>query len=459
MTVTLTGTGGLFTRLGKIFKLADRIHVHQQDATAGIKKEIQDIVTEYDADDAYMLLGLASQTLALQQSSASPMSVLASVARNTVIEMVHNDDPLPEKTIERAIERLIEQMRSASQSVNDTTIGGSSFAGTSNTGNGNPLFSLKDQIYGEDWQNTRDEDMIITCISDAQISGTAGRETFSVEGEPALSDITHPEWPGGTGVGTSIRVSDPSESPSNSAGRTILTNGSFENFSVTNTPDNWTIGTGSAGTTIFEDGAVKYRLNKSLAIQGNGAELTSLSQSFRTAGNTVQGLNPRTRYCLTFRVSCDAGMAAGVLRISVKDGAGNILDSGSAYVSVTLSGVSTGGTFDQQYVTFNSPLYIPSGTKVVVELTTAATNTKKVCIDELMLVPMYQLGGNSGNFCIMTPGSTPFVREDWFRISPSNNRDGLFQKWFDKMFGMYAMGMQLPYAAGGAETISDSLIS
>ena len=89
-----------------------------------------------------------------------------------------------------------------------------------------------------------DDTMTLTCISDSETDGaTEGQELFQWAGKPRQSGGLYHWEDFGSGSGPNVTVLN---------GTGIVTNGEFENF-TTNAPDSWTIDTGSAGTTIFED--------------------------------------------------------------------------------------------------------------------------------------------------------------------------------------------------------------
>lgn len=424
---------GLFRRLGKLFGMSNDIRTHQTDLVT----EVDDVLDKYAAarDYAFQLQQGLDGFIA---TAGAPLTIIQQVARRTLIEQINADNPLTSKTLENAMIELIAQMAANSETVDGTTVSAAVNAGASNTGNGTVLYSLTDGA-GNALVNVRAEDIVLTCTRDAQESGTAGQETFSVRGEEAISNNLDKDWPAGSGINSSATVKSPSVD-------TLLTNADFEDF-TTNAPDDWTIDTGSAGTTV-DDTTTAYRGSKALQFIGNGSQLTKISQAVT--------LKPRTRYALWFRVRDDGtGPAAGVLRVSLRDGSNN--EIGSSNISVDLTTV--GSSYTLQSITLATPLVLPSGLKIVIELTTALTNTRAVFIDDVGFFEMQQYGAPGGPFLTVIPGSTAFIRDDVFTVTITNNNEGEFVREFDRFFDMYRLGLYLPQNTAGSETIADTLIS
>ena len=460
MAVTLTGSNGLFTRLGKLFQIAVQI----KSAQGTVATEIQDALNEFDVGDndhSLALTGIKEQT---QMSMASVYPNIKSVAHKTLIEMVHDDDPLPSKNTRLALNRLIKQMEDASASINASAYSASATAHSGNVGNG--LLVATTNANTLNTANTRAESVVFKCTKDAQITGTGGREVFNIQGEMARTDIRDYLWPGGSGSGSSITVIDPSVDATDNLHKNLLTNSDFENF-TTNTPDNWTIEVGTAGTHTLKNttGTYVYKgdgsQSASLAIVGDASNLTKLTQSLNTSGQTTGKLRPDTMYVMFFRSYLDSGIAAGVLKASIKDSGGTtvgITNMKADTGGIALSAISA-GAWNTHTVFFKTPEALPTGTpyKLTLELTTALTNTKKCYIDQLCLFRAVQVG--NGPFIGLIGGSTNFVKDDEIVLAVTKSSTGTMQEYFDKFFDMYRNGKQLPENSAGSETIADSLIA
>ena len=462
MAVTLISTNGIFTRLGKLFKIARDVESHQTDASAGLAAQIEDVIDEYNSADMKYADALFDSTENWQLSAANIYTAISILARDTVIGMVDDDNTLNQKTIKNAIEELIDQMGTSNDiKGNQFTATGSGDGGTvftSGSGNGYVITSVTNGE-GKLFQNLHQDSIKVKCIRDAQVTGTAGRETHALIGQKRISDIRHPDWPGGNGQSSVMSVSDPSYNQQRGLGRNGLNNSDFEDFSTTDTPDKWTIVVGAAGTTIKEEGTTVHRGSKSLELVGDaGGTLMHISQSFNTSGQTTTKLYPETRYCVSFWTYRAADVAAGVLRVSVKDGDAAILDSGSAALSVTFT-ADTGGAWVHHSFSFSTPLDLPDAAAFHIELTTAITNTKLVHIDGVQMFRMAHLTNTSSFHIAIIPGSTDFIVDDEVTISISEATHSFMQTYMNKFLGLEGLGLQMPYQTDGSETAADSLIA
>ena len=461
MAVTLTGTNGLFTRLGKLYKIVERVQSHQTGASAGLAAEIEDVLDEFNSADMQYADAFVDTTETWQKDAANIYSPISSLAKELVIGMVNDDTTLNQKTLKNALDELIDQMGTSDDvkgnvfSVTGTSDGGLTVA--SGTGDGRVITSDTNGE-GKKFQNLHADAVTVTCIKDAQVTGTAGRESFSLRGELSISDIRHPDFPGGNGQNNTITVSDPSYSQQSSIGRNSLANSDFEDFATANTPDNWTIVTGVAGTDILEEGTVTHRGKKSLEILGDASTLTHLSQSFNTSGQTTVKLRPETRYCVSFWTRRTASTLAGVARFSVKDGGGTILDSGNAALSVTLTS-DTADTWTHHSFTFSSPAVLPDTSTFHIELTTAITSSASLYIDGVQMFRMGQITNSSSFYIAVIPGATDFIVDDVSKVTVTKTTTGKIQSFSNQFLGLESMGLQLPFQTDGSETVSDSLIS
>lgn len=448
MSITLTGTGGLFTRLGKLFQIKERVYTHQTDASAGIEKETLDLVAEFADADLHMLQQIPQTILQHQMIAAGFYTALDAAAANIVIEMADAAYGLPARTLDEALKALITQMESDSDTVDGSTLTltmpSPPFPAT---GDGSAYVIFDDNYeYGDNSiQYARDDLWIVRCTGDAQVTGTAGRETFTVFSSAANPDTRDPDWPGGTGQSFAVRATDANETPGKTVGRTSLRNGSFETFTVANIPDDWQVAVGAAGTD-FGQGAEYYRGAASLELI-NTATLASLYQNLD--GSDGAKLIPSERYMLLCRYRCDAGTSAGAVTIDLSDSGGS-----SFGTPVVLNSYSTSWAIG--YAVQDTPAVLPSSPRLRVRVTTQLTGGS-MYIDDLVLARMYRLG-TSGPWCVVIPGQTPFVLNDEARFLCANNWEGKFQYHFEKAFGLYARGLTLPYDTTGSETIADSLI-
>jgi len=456
MAVTLTGSNGLFTRLGKLFQVAVQVKSFQNT----LATEIQDALDEFDGGDNDHALSITGIKTTAQKSCASVYGSIRAAAHKTLIEMVNDDDPLPAKTVDLAIDRLIRQMEDASASINASAYSAASSADSANTGNG--VITATTSANTKRTANVRAESLVFKCVKDAQTSGTAGREIFSVTGEAQIANISDYNWPGGSGHSSRMVVTDPQVNASSQLNKNILNNSTFENF-TTNTPDNWTIAVGTAGTQISKNttSAKIFQGTANLAITGDGGgTLTKITQSLNTSGQTTGKLLPDTVYFLHYKVYLDSGISAGALKVSIKDSGGTAITADSLTAEVTSNlGALSAGSWQSATTFFKTPKALPAGTPYVatVELTTALTNTKNCYFDQLCVGKATQVAG--GPYVAVIRGTTDFVRDDEFVVTVSKTGTGTMQEYMDKFFDLYSRRRQLPEHSSGSETIADSLIA
>tara|TARA_R100000808_G_C2150249_1_gene158931 strand:- start:713 stop:2092 length:1380 start_codon:yes stop_codon:yes gene_type:complete len=459
MAVTQTGTNGLFTRLGKLFFIAEKVEAHQGTGANSLADEIEDVVDEFNSADMHMVSDFTAKDaiLAHQKNAANIYSAISNIAQRTVIEMVDNDTELNQKTIKQAIEELNDQSGTSKDVKGNvfSLAGDDSPSAITGTGDGK-YFTSSSNGKGQKFQHLRAGSTTLKCVKDSQVTGTKGREVFSLMSDRAISDIRDPEWPGGYGTASSIVVSDPDYQQQTGIGRNMLANGNFETFSVTNTPDNWTVATGTIGTTILENSGF-HRGSKCLRFKGDGSQLTKITQTFNTAGQTTAKLRPETRYGMCFWVKVDSGVAAGVLKVRIYKADGStVLDT----ADITVTGTAlTDDTWTAQAVTFSTPLVLESSYSISVELTTALTNNGNLYVDGLQVFRMQHLTDSSSFHIAVIPGANDFVVDDYGKLAITKSTTGKMQTYCNKFLGLDKLGLQLPYQTDGSETAADSLIA
>ena len=451
MTIPLTGTGGLFTRLGKIGLLLNDLNSFRGTGTLG--PDVDGIFAQFNsAPDQSIVDSLYSTRNSYRGIHSQLTNYIKSLASSVVQTMANDDTALVAVNLQNAMTLLISQMKTAAASVQASTPAVSVTAGSSNTGTGLLLAS----IVGPDGKNMEyviPETLTATITSDNQVGATAGSEPANVKGVAPETDTMQWDWPLGSGASANLTAVDANLSN----GLNVLTNSSFETF-TSNAPNNWTIATGTAGTTILAGGSGQaYKNQNCLEIAGNGSELTKLYQSFNNStSGTAAKLKPSTVYAINLWLKMSVVPAAGVLKISLTDGNGNVVNdaNGTANTfSVALTGATTGYVAHNAF--FRTPAVLPTtGLRLQIELTTAITTGDNLFIDTMAMTPATQVY-TGGPFAALFSGDTNFITNDTWSLAATNTY-GVFQKFFDRTFGMRALGLQLP--SSGTPTISDSLL-
>jgi hypothetical protein len=156
---------------------------------------------------------------------------------------------------------------------------------------------------------------------------------------------------------------------------------------------------------------------------------------------------------IAFAIKTDAS-CAGVIRLSLKDSSGNILDSNNAATVYTLSGSLS---YAVQTATFRAPINVPAAVYFHLESTTTVSGGSAY-IDEIILAELTPIAPG-GQQIAMIAGSTDFRVDDLGRFYFTNDFEGKVQGGFDRLFRMYDSGLQLPSNTLGTETIADSVIA
>lgn len=228
---------GLFAKLGKIFFVQKTINTSRGTTVPPL---VLDIVDEF-AGDPISWQDVASVTPGIatnyQRGASGAMTAASLLAQNTVIEVVNTDVVLPNRTLEASLAELIRQMNTANDDVDESTTSASvgSISGSSNPA----VVACMIDERGKTLQYCYDEAIRVECTA----AGSLETTTFTLTGEIAVVDSLGHDWPGGSGLNTSITAATPATS--------ILANSGFDDEDdVANAPDDWYFSVGTIGTTV-----------------------------------------------------------------------------------------------------------------------------------------------------------------------------------------------------------------
>lgn len=448
MAVTLTGTGGLFTRLNALGALL--LVIQEQNNYGNIATVVDEFGTEYpssiylqQARDAIANAGWQAAQSAIQQA-----------ANSILLKMVNDDASLPDSTsIQQALEELITQMIAAPATVVRCAVAASSAAGSANSGNGPVLISALGHD-GLTRRNIMQETGILLCTADSQTGGaTAGSESFTYFGDPATANVFDYRWPLGSGARTNLSAVD-----SRITSQNLLVNSSWDTY-ASSLWSGWSVQAGTVATHLISDAAQYYLGTKSIRLDGDGSTLHAIAQDFGSASGTSNTLLPLTSYGVCLRMRTDSAPGAGVLRVELTDGSNVVTTDAQAAnnrLSVTLSGLTT--SWSNQTAVFRTPRVLPSALRLRIYCSTALSNAKNVYIDDLCFTPMDQLYAG-GPLAKVFAGSSKWIKDDRHILTATNDRGGALygasnQPFFDRLFDMKGKGLQLPDAA--SPSISDS---
>ena len=457
MALTLTGSGGVFTRLGKIFGMMSDVRTHMSD----IETEIADVQGAYSAADSWMVASLVASKEARIAQAGGVMNDLRSIAIDTLVEMCWADSQtglsgiLPRKDLESALLYLIRDMDAAVASVNlNTSSVGSPALGAGNTGTGKLVVSVEPTNLPTPnvatMSNVRNEKLEVRCIQDAQGQAILrGAETFEIRGLAAYDNLDR-RFPAGSGVRQSISCVS-AAIDAGGVGQNMLRNTDFENFTTANVADYWTTVTGTAGTHFGQETTTYLRGASGFKMIGDGTVLAEVRQQLGSTAGTPAQIQAGRLYCLAVWIRHSTGSGAGNVRIQLENAAGTAI-SGTTIDTTSAVGTS----FTHKTIVFRAPNVLPSTVSVSIEQSTALAAAGVMYIDELCLVEMVQIAPG-GCAITMFAGATDWVIDDRISIKTDNDGLGLFVVYFDIAFNMYEKGLFLPQAA--SETINDNLIS
>jgi hypothetical protein len=437
---TSAGDQGQFNRLGKIGAIIDLI-----DTLAGtdLPTSFKDLLDLFDdcPVDVRASVEDGPQAMVGLQDAINP-ATLAEIAVRILIDMTHADSPLAQLTLLAAMQEVLRQLKAGSYKVTANTVA-AAVTQSGLTGTGIAVASVKG-VDGVEMQNLLQEELQVRVLSATELL---------VEGRVAEPDKLSHNWPQGSGASASyVPVAvDSADS--------YVQNGSLDAFTA-NVPDDWTLKSGTtAGTHVAEEGTIVHTTGgKSLKILGNGSTLAGVEQ-------VLTGLEAKTQLAVIVWVRMSTTPAAGALTVDLHDGTNPINDeAGNANSgSIALTGVST--TWLPFTFSFRLPDPLPATIKLRIFQGTAITNTHNAYVDDVALAVMRQPTDDARTpFLQFFDGTVPFSVDDnaadgtgTFKIAVTNDRAGLWQQLFDRLFNMTGLGLQLPIS--GSTTISDSLIA
>lgn len=469
MAVTLTGTGGIFKRLGRLAGgIQDIIALMGGSATARTLSTASFATrgTNIEADAAESpaisssIDGHWQMIDTLRSSVSGTPSQFRSLAEKILIQQVDLDANLPTKDVTTALKELIRQMKSSSDSLNASTV---SIGSQTSVGSpvGNPVIvATSKNAKGEILQNIFAETLRFEVTGDYLGTATARQEPVSIRGKAAITDVFAYNYPAGSGCSTSVNLIDSQQDNSGN----LLTNSDFETFTTSNTPDNWTIQTGLAGTDIFSGGSgAAYLGSNCLQLTGDGSTLIKLYQEFDHAVSTTAGaggttgvVEPLSQYAVFGKIKVSAAPSTGVLRVALVDSSGTVIndENGTANsFTVDLTALNT------SYATFSGVFQLPANTPSTVRLqlqtTTAVESGKSVYIDSMAMAETTQLY-NGGPSLAIFAGATKVVTGDSWTVAITNSK-GVLADWMERLFSLRDKGLAFPYS--GSPTVADSLVT
>ena len=448
----------LFDKIGKLLNIVTVANTHMGTT---IVSDFDEMMDNYEASsDRDLIQNALDYQNSYQTGSDALAGNMSSIMEDTIIEIVNDDDAQPDRTLDQALVELKEQMVSQAETLVASNVSYSSTAAGINNGNGTLVTSVK---HPRGWinENLFDEDIIITVTSDSVSDGTyAGNESFTAEGEYELVSPLNFDYPDQGSAGNITFSAICASGADNSYGNT-LTNSDFVSYNPANDPTFWDLNTGAAGTDFLMSTGTVLIGTACLELVGDGATLHDFSQNFGDAADGTSGdLAPLSQYSCALWFIADDIPATGVLRVSLDEDDTISQDySGTQnYFDIDLTGAATGAWTVATGV-FRTPRVKPIDSWVMsLACVTAIETGKSIYIDNLGVGAMAQIYDN-GPWMSVHSSSTRWIREDFLTLTPTNDHEGTVYYLMDQALDLRGLDRNLPTAATGVATITNSIIS
>jgi hypothetical protein len=440
------------TRLAqKIGKIIGGLNETNTGVGTTLPARVATIYAQYTTYGPEDVTGLFSARDAQQQAQSSWIDFYKSLISAAIVTEVELDRVLPASTIDYALPEWVRQMVIAGDSFQDAppTLGTVTAVG-SPTGTYTFLTTAFDGT-GAASDLVVPDLYLLQVVTDNERGGTRWAETFSVVGKAAASDPAAWDYPIGSGVNTTIDAIDPA------AGTTLTTDPSFDEW-TTNTPDNWTIEAGVAGTSVFKvaddprDGADGFALR----FVGDGATVLKIRQAVTVEASTV--------YQIYYRVKkvTDPGTDWGVTVRLVDDDTGTAV-TGTSVLSATAASVASAWT-NVVTGTFATPATMPVNCSIEIVFsqynapTTAAAATAECYVDWVNIVAPTLLYTNGPSISIWSGTTEGVYGDSWtWSVTLGAAPSTFMVRGIDRLLNLSQFSVRLPTA--GSPTQADSLIS
>lgn len=272
-------------------------------------------------------------------------------------------------------------------------------SGVTNPGQG---FKYHEDMAGVDQEMSLTDVVNVVCTSDNQPNATIGSESFSIYGKSPQTKYPFDHTsPGNKGTG----------SLSAGSGNVLE---DFESFSTSNTPDNWTISVGVAGTDFGEETTVVH----------TGSSALWVTDSFNLKRSILSLISPGEVYSIYFYARKETGATGSVnVRVYV---------NGVAQMTQTFSQAALS---DSAWTLINYEFTVPQVIGTVdayIEIEGVSISSGNFILDNFNMSEYTYWAG--GGF-LVTNGTQQYVEGDSFSFNWTNAKDGLFQWFFTRAFG------------------------
>lgn len=407
----------------------------------------QTIWSLFATSDQAAVQVLPSELASWRTTGQSYTSVLAADAATASVLQVNRAFPLVPPTFAASVGRVRAQMIADGDSIQRATLTSSVTADAGNLGD-TELFVSTTNVFGDPIDTVYAETMTATCTA----AGTGFTGSVTVIGEPLVPTYSY-EWPGGSGTAAGLSITDPAEDG-------IVSNAALSEFTVANTPDDWTIINGSAGSTVFKSITAGVRGDDCVYLESDGSQATKLGQSVSLSTNTV--------YAVTFQAKMNSNSASGNLVVQLYDpDAGSVIDNDagdSLQATYTINGGAgnVGTSYDLFTVYFSTPRQLPDTVELRIGYGTAGVSTRQLFLCNVQVIlatPLYGPAGTgtAGPYAVAVANTTASAVDDTWTLAFTNDLGAdSFAMLLERVHGLRSLGLYLP--SDNAPTISDNLI-
>lgn len=442
----------LATRIGHILASLNELNTYRGTTLAA---RVVTIEGDYPTVNPDLTDGLYPARDSAVASLDGWVSYLGGLLEDVIVAEVKNDKNLPNPSLRNCLIEWRRQMVVATDTLqaSPVTLGSVTDVGTPTS---NPQFvkTAKDGT-GVVQDLIVPDSFLIEINQDDQRGASTYSELYTIVGKAAENQATDYGYATGNGVDTSKTLIDPAIDQ-------LTTDADFNNWTVANTPDDWTIvATAAAGTNVFK------ALSDPRDSDGFSLRLLSTaSGSIKLRQDITASLKPNTVYGVHFKQSPIANGSATAANVSVTvrlvNASGSVI-ADDAGTNNTLSGsahsvVTVGSGWNHGYSSvFITPTTLPS--TVYFEIVQAADAAgaddyiDHVCLVELE--PLY----TGGPYLDAFSGTLRAVEADawtWAITLTTGTLSGYIVRGLDRFLDLKGLGVRLPTAA--SPSISDSLI-
>lgn len=441
----------LATRIGHLLASVNEVNTYRGTTLAG---RVTTVAGDYTTVNPDLISSLYDQQVAARQSFSGWVSYLKSLLSDLIVDEVTNDVPLANASLSSCLAEWRRQMLRDSESLNHSLVTlGSVTAVGSPTSNTQFITTDKDGTAVSQDLIVPDS-YLIRVAADDQRGASTYAETLSIVGKKADTDPTDETYPTGAGINTTKSIIDPA------LARGLVTDPGFDAWTVSNTPDDWTIvAPAVAGTNVFKASDDPR--------DSSGTSLRILS----TASGTVKlrqavTLTPNTVYAVHFKykpvANGSATPSAVIAKVRLVDGSGTVIQDDAAN-DLSLSGsthavVTVGSGWNNGYQAyFITPTTLPD--TVYLEITqdsdAAGADGYYDHVNLVAVTPLY----TGGPYLDAFSGKTRAVENDtwtWAITLTTGTVSQYIIRGLDRTLGLKSLGIRLP--TSGTPTQSDSLI-